>query len=47
MLGYINFQETSVDKEGRVKYDSGLGPYGFSPSELDQEIAAYLETNKG
>ena len=36
-----------LDKEGRVKYDSGLGPYGFSPSELDQEIAAYLETNKG
>ncbi len=36
-----------LDKEGRVKYDSGLGPYGFSPSALDQEIAAYLETNKG
>jgi len=36
-----------LDKEGRVKYDSGLGPYGFSPSKLDQEIATYLETKKG
>ena len=36
-----------LDKEGRVEYDSGLGPYGFSPSELDQKIAAYLGTNKG
>ncbi|VVS94509.1 iodothyronine deiodinase [Desulfoluna spongiiphila] len=31
-----------IDKEGQVKYDSGLGPYGFSPEELEDELSRYL-----
>jgi hypothetical protein len=31
-----------LDKEGKVKYDSGLGPYGLSPEELDEELSQYL-----
>ncbi|SCY59930.1 hypothetical protein SAMN05216233_1132 [Desulfoluna spongiiphila] len=31
-----------IDKEGRVKYDSGLSPYGFSPEELEDELSRYL-----
>ena len=31
-----------LDKEGKVKYDSGLGPYGLSPAELDEELSQYL-----
>jgi hypothetical protein len=31
-----------LDKEGRVNYDSGLGPYGLSHDELEKNIAAYL-----
>ncbi len=31
-----------IDKEGRVKYDSGLGPYGLSPEKLENELKVYL-----
>jgi hypothetical protein len=31
-----------VDKEGRVAFDSGLGPYGLSYAELDKKLATYL-----
>lgn len=33
-----------LDRQGRVAYDSGLGPYGLSPEELDEELASYLKT---
>ena len=35
-----------LDKEGRVKYDSGLGPYGFSPDELEEELSRYSSWKK-
>ncbi len=28
--------------DGKVKYDSGLGPYGLSPEDLEKEITKYL-----
>ncbi len=31
-----------LDKEGKVRYDSGLGPYGLSPEDLDAELSKYL-----
>lgn len=31
-----------LDIEGRVRYDSGLGPYGLSPEDLDEELSRYL-----
>ena len=31
-----------LDKEGKVHYDSGLGPYGLSPEDLDAELAKYI-----
>ncbi len=31
-----------LDKEGQVKYDSGLGPYGFSPDVFKDELSKYL-----
>jgi len=31
-----------LDKEGKVHYDSGLGPYGLSPEDLNAELAKYL-----
>lgn len=31
-----------IDVEGKVRYDSGLGPYGLSPEELDAELSKYL-----
>ena len=31
-----------IDKEGKVKYESGLGPYGLSPEDLEEEIELYL-----
>ncbi|VFQ46308.1 iodothyronine deiodinase [Desulfoluna butyratoxydans] len=34
-----------LDKEGRVTYDSGLGPYGFSPEELEKELSMYVGGN--
>ena len=30
-----------VGEEGKVKYDSGLGPYGLSPEELEVELTNY------
>jgi hypothetical protein len=32
-----------LDKEGKVKYDSGLGPYGLSPEDLDKQLSSYLK----
>jgi len=34
-----------LDKEGKVRYDSGLGPYGLSPDELDTELKKYLQNH--
>jgi hypothetical protein len=34
--------EKRLDKGGKIKYDSGLGPYGLSPEELEKEISIYL-----
>lgn len=31
-----------VDREGRVAYKSGRGPFGFKPKELEQAIAMHL-----
>jgi hypothetical protein len=31
-----------LDKEGKVHYESGLGPYGLSPEDLDDELSKYL-----
>lgn len=31
-----------LDRVGKVKYDSGLGPYGLSPEALEQELSSYL-----
>ncbi len=28
--------------DGKIQYDSGLGPYGVSPDELEQELSSYL-----
>ena len=32
-----------LGKDGRVVFDSGLGPYGLSHAELENIIAAYLD----
>ena len=34
-----------LDKEGKVRYDSDLGPYGLSPEDLDAELSQYLKKN--
>lgn len=31
-----------MDKEGKVLYDSGLGPYGLKPAALGVVLADYL-----
>ncbi len=31
-----------IDREGRVIYNPGIGPFGFSPDHLEPAIAAYL-----
>lgn len=31
-----------LDKDGRVRYDSGLGPYGLSPEDLEEQLSRYL-----
>jgi len=31
-----------VGVDGRVVYDSGMGPFGLSAEELDEKIGAYL-----
>ena len=30
-----------IGKDGRVLYNPGIGPFGFSPDELEKAIAAY------
>ena len=32
-----------LDREGKVKYESGLGPYGLSPEDLEKALSNYLE----
>ncbi len=34
-----------LNEEGRVQYDSGLGPYGMKPDDLDRELSMYLNKN--
>lgn len=31
-----------IDTEGKVRYESGLGPYGLSPEDLEKAIELYL-----
>ena len=31
-----------IGKDGRVLYNPGIGPFGFSPDQLEKEIAEYL-----
>ena len=31
-----------IGKDGRVVYNPGIGPFGFNPKHLGEEIAAYL-----
>ena len=31
-----------IGKDGRVLYNPGIGPFGFSPDELEMAIAEYL-----
>jgi hypothetical protein len=31
-----------LDEEGKVQYDSGLGPYGMKPDDLDIVLSKYL-----
>jgi hypothetical protein len=31
-----------IGKDGRVLYNPGLGPFGFSPDDLDEVIAEHL-----
>jgi hypothetical protein len=31
-----------IGKDGRVLYNPGIGPFGFSPDELEKTIAEYL-----
>jgi hypothetical protein len=31
-----------IDREGRVAYKGGRGPYGFKPSELEQSLILLL-----
>jgi hypothetical protein len=32
-----------IGLDGRVEYAAGLGPWGFKPAELEQEIQRYLQ----
>ena len=34
-----------LDQDGKVQYDSGLGPYGLKPADLDVVLAGYLGKN--
>ena len=31
-----------LGKDGKVQYESGLGPYGLSPEDLEKELSRYL-----
>ena len=33
-----------IGRDGRVVYNPGIGPFGFNPKHLGEEIAAYLGT---
>lgn len=32
-----------IDENGKVRYESGLGPYGFSPDALEAELEKYFK----
>ena len=32
-----------IGKDGHVLYNPGIGPFGFSPEDLETEIAKYLK----
>ena len=34
-----------LDREGRVIYNPGIGPFGFNPEHLGSEIESYLATS--
>ena len=34
-----------IDRQGRVIYNPGIGPYGFSPDHLEPVIEKYLATD--
>ena len=34
-----------IDREGRIQFDSGPGPYGLSHETLDEKISDYLLYN--
>ena len=31
-----------IDREGRVAYNPGIGPFGFSPDHLEPVVRSYL-----
>ena len=33
-----------IGRDGRVVYNPGIGPFGFNPDHLGQEIEAYLRS---
>ena len=35
-----------IDREGKVAYKSGRGPYGFKPAELEQSLILLLQAEK-
>lgn len=36
-----------IDKSGKVAYQSGRGPFGFKPGELEQSLIGLLLDQKG
>src|SRR2546430_11215635 len=35
-----------IDRDGKVAYKGGRGPFGFKPGELEQQIAMMLAEDK-
>ena len=33
-----------IDRQGKVAYKSGRGPYGFKPAELEQSLILLLQS---
>ena len=36
-----------IDREGKVAFKSGRGPYLFKPAELEQSLVLLLQENRG
>src|SRR5262245_16707637 len=36
-----------IDRDGRVAYKGGRGPYGFKPAELEQSVILLLQEESG